>query len=137
MTTLTFERAGVARLHLMLTNKLADLLADPIAQARLGDRSVRQRIAQVHTDIACMRWLTERSLAEPTLHGGVGGSLSKLAWSHIEQTLADLALEMTGLEGLTGRWAENVASVRQASIAGGTTEINRNIVAEHALGLPR
>ena len=35
------------------------------------------------------------------------------------------------------RWGENLLAVRQASIAGGTTEINKNIVGEHVLGLPR
>ena len=137
MTTLSFERAGVARLHLTLSNKLADLLDDPRVRRALTDRGLRQRVAQVHADICCMRWLTERGLADPTTHGGAGGSLSKLSWSAIEQELADLAIDLVGLEGLSDRWAYNVLSVRQASIAGGTTEINRNIVAEHVLGLPR
>ncbi len=34
-------------------------------------------------------------------------------------------------------WGDNLLGVRQASIAGGTTEINKNIVGEHVLGLPR
>ncbi|MGZ4710843.1 MAG: acyl-CoA dehydrogenase family protein [Acidimicrobiales bacterium] len=137
MTTLSFERAGVARLHLTLSNKLADLLADPRARRALTDRCLRQRVARVQAGISCMRWLTERGLADPAAHGGVGGSLSKLSWSAVEQELADLAIDLVGMEGLSDRWAYNVLSVRQASIAGGTTEINRNIVAEHALGLPR
>jgi hypothetical protein len=137
MTTLRFERAGVARLHLVLSNKLADLLADPRAKAALRDRRLRQRVAKVHSEIACMRWLTQRSLADPTAYGGSGGSLSKLSWSGIEQELGALALDIVGLEGLSDRWGENLLSVRQASIAGGTTEINRNIIAEHVLGLPR
>ena len=35
------------------------------------------------------------------------------------------------------RWGDNLLAVRQASIAGGTTEINKNIMGEHVLGLPR
>jgi alkylation response protein AidB-like acyl-CoA dehydrogenase len=137
MTTLSFERAGVARLHLSLSNKLADLLADPRVREALVDRRLRERVARVHSQISCMRWLTERGLADPTAHGGAGGSLSKLSWSTIEQSLGDLAVDLLGMDGLSDRWADNLASVRQSSIAGGTTEINRNIVAEHVLGLPR
>ena len=136
-TTLSFERAGVARLHLMLSNKLHDLLADPRVGPALHDRRLRDRVARIHSQIACMRWLTERGLRDPTAHRGAGGSLSKLSWSAIDQQLGSLALDVLGMDGLTGRWADNVVSVRQSSIAGGTTEINRNIVAEHVLGLPR
>lgn len=136
-TTLSFERAGVARLHLSLASKLADLLADPRAATARTDPILRQRISEVHARIACMRMLTERGLADPTAFGGAGGSLSKLSWSIIEQQLAALAVDVLGMEGLSGRWAENLASARQASIAGGTTEINRSIIGEHVLGLPR
>jgi alkylation response protein AidB-like acyl-CoA dehydrogenase len=50
-----------------------------------------------------------------------------------------LAVDLIGLDALVGsdRWGENLLAVRQASIAGGTTEINKNIVGEHVLGLPR
>jgi len=137
MTTLRFERAGVARLHLMLATKLEDLLADPRATRARTDPRLRQRLAHVHAGIACMRWLTERGLADPSAYGGAGGSLSKLSWSGIEQELASLAIDVIGMDALDGRWATNVVSSRQASIAGGTTEINRTIVAEHVLGLPR
>jgi alkylation response protein AidB-like acyl-CoA dehydrogenase len=66
-----------------------------------------------------------------------GGSGTKLMWARVDQELADLAVALLGLDGLSGPWARNLTSSRQASIAGGTTEINRNIVAEHGLGLPR
>lgn len=139
MTTLSFERAGVARLHLGLSRKLADLLAEPAATEALGDPRIRDRIAGIHADIACMRWMTDRSIAQmrqgqPT---GTTGSLAKLAWSRADQKLAALAMDLLGIGGTLGRWATNLAAARQTSIAGGTTEINLNIVAEHGLGLPR
>ena len=68
---------------------------------------------------------------------GAGGSLAKLAWAHCDQELANLAVDLIGPGALGDRWGENLLSVRQASIAGGTSEINRNIVAERVLGLPR
>ena len=88
---------------------------------------------------AAMRFLTERSLSDPSAAEGAGGSLAKLSWAHCDQELADLAVDLIGLDalGAEDRWAENLLAVRQASIAGGTTEINKNIVGEHVLGLPR
>ena len=145
MTTLSFERAGVARLHLGLSRKLARLLAEPRAADALTDPRIRNRVAGIHAEIACMRWMTDRSIAQmrqgqPT---GTAGSLAKLAWARADQQLAVIALEVLGIAGMTGIgdeqawWATNLASARQTSIAGGTTEINLNIVAEHGLGLPR
>ncbi|MDQ6696981.1 MAG: acyl-CoA dehydrogenase family protein [Actinomycetota bacterium] len=140
MTTLSYERAGVARLHLTLSKRLGELLADPTAQSALADPRLRNRVAAVHSDIACMRWMTDRSFAQmragqPT---GASGSLSKLAWGRTEQKLAALAVDLLGMSGtLEGPWATNLCAARQTSIAGGTTEINLNIVAEHGLGLPR
>ena len=138
MTTLSNERAGVARLHLSLANRLDDLLADPRARTGLEDPVLRQRLARIWAGIRCMRYLTERSLTDPAA-AGAGGSLAKLAWSQNDQALAALAVDLIGLEALVDddRWGENLLAVRQASIAGGTTEINKNIVGEHVLGLPR
>ena len=138
MTTLSFERAGVARLHLGLANRLDDLLADPRAREGLQDPVLRQRLAGMYADIRCMRFLTERSLSDPAA-AGAGGSLAKLSWAHCDQELAALAVDLIGLNALVNRdsWGTNLLGVRQASIAGGTTEINKNIVGEHVLGLPR
>ncbi len=139
MTTLSFERAGVARLHLGLSRKLAHLLAEPAAKDALRDPVVRDRAARVYSEIACMRWMANRSIAkmrtgQPT---GADGSMAKLAWGRTEQRLARLALDVLGPTGTTGSWAYNLAASCQATIAGGTTEINLNIVGEHGLGLPR
>ena len=139
MTTLSFERAGVARLHLGLTRKLDQLLADSDAAGALGDPRIRDRVARVYADIACMRWMTNRSLAQlrsgqPT---GADGSMAKLAWGRAEQRLAALAVDILGEAGATGPWAYNLVASCQTTIAGGTTEINLNIVGELGLGLPR
>ena len=138
MTTLSHERAGVARLHLSLARRLDDLLADPRADAGRRDPVLRDRLARVWAAIRCMRYLTERSLSDTTA-AGAAGSLAKLSWAHCDQELADVAVDLIGPAALEANdhWADNLLSVRQASIAGGTTEINKNIVGEHVLGLPR
>ncbi len=138
MTTLSFERAGVARLHLSLARRLDELLADPRAKDGLGDPVLRQRLAGMYAAIRCMRFLTERSLADPAAAGSAG-SLAKLSWASCDQELANLAVDLIGLDALRAGdyWADNLLGVRSVSIAGGTTEINKNIVGEHVLGLPR
>jgi alkylation response protein AidB-like acyl-CoA dehydrogenase len=139
MTTLSHERAGVARLHLSLANRLNDLLADPRAADGRRDPLLRDRLARVYAAIRCMRYLTERSLSDPSAAAGAAGSLAKLSWAQNDQELADLAVDLIGPGALEAHdhWAHNLLAVRQASIAGGTTEINKNIVGEHVLGLPR
>jgi hypothetical protein len=140
MTTLSHERAGVARLHLSLSARLDKLMADAKGRPALSDPAIRDRLMALFARIACMRWTTTRELQavgqgrqpSPTM-----GSIAKLMWSLTEQTLAELAIDLLGLEALSGPWAKNLASSRQSTIAGGTTEINRNILAEHGLGLPR
>jgi alkylation response protein AidB-like acyl-CoA dehydrogenase len=140
MATLSYERAGVARLHLGLSRKLDHLLRDARHRPALQDPIYRDRVAAVYSEIACMRWTTSRdltALGRGSAPSAAGGSGTKLMWARVDQELADLAVAMVGMDGLSGPWARNLTSSRSASIAGGTTEINRNIVAEHGLGLPR
>jgi alkylation response protein AidB-like acyl-CoA dehydrogenase len=140
MTTLSYERAGVARLHLNLRDRLNRLMDDAKGRPAMSDPVIRDRLMGVYSRIATMGWTTTRELQAI----GAGrqpspmmGSIAKLMWSLTEQSLAELAVDLLGLEALTGRWGKNLASSRQTTIAGGTTEINRNILAEHGLGLPR
>ena len=95
--------------------------------------------AGIYADIACMRWMTNRSLeqmrnGQPT---GATGSMAKLSWGRTEQKLANLAMDVLGEASLLGSWAYNLIAARQTTIAGGTTEINLNILGEMGLGLPR
>ena len=107
MTTLSYERAGVARLHLMLSKRLSELLAEPAVVAALADPRFRDRVAEVHADIACMRWMTDRSLAQQRQGqpAGATGSLTKLAWARADQKLAALAVDLLGAGAMVeGKW---------------------------------
>jgi len=140
MTTLSHERAGVARLHLSLSEKLDELLVSAKGHPAMADPVFRDRLAEVYSRIACMRWTTMRELQSvATGHqpSASMGSLTKLMWSTTDQRLAELAVDLLGAGALTGKWGKMLSLSRQTSIAGGTTEINRSIVAEHGLGLPR
>jgi hypothetical protein len=140
MTTLSYERAGVARLHLSLNERLNRLMADAKGRPAMEDPVIRDRLMGVYARIATMGWTTTRELQaigagrQPS---AAMGSIAKLMWSLTEQSLAELAVDLLGLDALVGRWGKNLAGSRSTTIAGGTTEINRNILAEHGLGLPR
>jgi alkylation response protein AidB-like acyl-CoA dehydrogenase len=140
MTTLSHERAGVARLHLGLTARFNELLDDARSAGVVATPVQRDRLARLFAYISTMRWMTTRELEAI---GGGGqpspamGSVAKLMWAQATQELADLAVGLLGTGALAGPWTKNLAAAPAVSIAGGTGEINRNIVAEHGLGLPR
>ena len=140
MTTLSYERAGVAKLHLGLSARFADLMEETRRTGVEVSPVYRDRLAQLYSRIACLRWSTAREL-EVVGRGGRPspsmGSMAKLMWAEISQELAALALGLLGPGALEGPWSKSLAASTGSSIAGGTSEINRNIVAEHGLGLPR
>jgi hypothetical protein len=140
MTTLSYERAGVARLHLGLKERLNRLMEDAKGHPAMSDPVNRDRLMRVYARIATMGWTTTlelQAIGAGRQPSPAMGSIAKLMWSLTEQALSELAVDLLGLEALSGPWGKNLASSRQVTIAGGTTEINRNILAEHGLGLPR
>ena len=138
MTTLSHERAGVARLHLSLARRLDDLMADPRARPGRSDPVLRDRLARTYAAIRAMRFLTERSLSDPSAaRGGRQPGQAVLGPLRPGAGRPGRRPHRPRRARAEDPWAENLLAVRQASIAGGTTEINKNIVGEHVLGLPR
>ena len=133
--TLSNERAGVASLYLTQRAKLDRLLAAvPTLDAVARDQVVRRYI-----EVRTLELLAERTLGA-ALQGrapGPEGSVIKLAWSLTDQALANTAVDVLGLSALSDGWATNLLGSRSLTIAGGTTEVNRNIIGERVLGLPR
>jgi alkylation response protein AidB-like acyl-CoA dehydrogenase len=82
-----------------------------------------------------------------TGHPGPQGSLLKLGWSEIDQRVKQLASEILGPPGLLDRgdpraeaegyWSHELLWSRAATIYAGTSEVQRNIIAERVLRLPR
>jgi alkylation response protein AidB-like acyl-CoA dehydrogenase len=144
MTTLTNERAGVVSLHLNVRRQVADLLelarTTTIGDGRAVDDPVmRQRLAKVYIEGEYLKLLSDRAISAQ-LHGrqsGAEASVGKLVWSAALNHVAETAGELLGPDANEGRWGRDRVTVRSMSIAGGTTEINKNIVAQHVLGLPR
>ncbi len=141
MTTLSHERAGVARLHLDLTARFERLLDAARRRGPIRDAVHRDRLAGLYADIACLRYATTRELAKIGRGGQPSvtmGGLAKLSWASASQELAELAVSILGPEALIGgSWTKTLLMSPACSIAGGTSDINRNVVAEHGLGLPR
>ncbi len=142
--TLSNERAGVANLYLNLRRKLDRLLAaaaepGPDGTRPIDSRVVRDQLAARYTEARLLELLGQRTIGAMVAGKppGAEGSVIKLAWSRFEQALAVTAVDVLGLSALSGPWADTLLSSRSLSIAGGTTEVNRNIVAERVLGLPR
>jgi alkylation response protein AidB-like acyl-CoA dehydrogenase len=97
---------------------------------RLGELAVRIKYLEV---------LCQRSISA-MLHGGDAfgsASLAKTIWGELGQDLAALAFDMLGPLGAHGRWADRRLASRSLTIAGGTTQINKNVTAQRVLGLPR
>ncbi len=103
MTTLSYERAGVARLHLSLRDRLNRLMDDAKGLPAMSDPVIRDRLMAIYARIATMGWTTTRELQaigagrQPS---AMMGSIAKLMWSLIEQALAELAVDLLGLEAL-------------------------------------
>ncbi|HEV7761035.1 MAG TPA: acyl-CoA dehydrogenase family protein [Acidimicrobiales bacterium] len=138
--TLSHERAGVAGLYLGLRRKLDRLVAAAaVAGGAAADPVARDALARRHIEVRNLELLAKRVLAAQ-LAGrppGPEGSLVKLAWSTTDQALSRTAVDVLGLAALDGPWARELLAGCSLTIAGGTTEVNKNIIAERVLGLPR
>ncbi|MBV9039483.1 MAG: acyl-CoA dehydrogenase family protein [Acidimicrobiia bacterium] len=144
MTTLTHERGGVASLHLGVRKKIAGLLDLARSTTRNGrpaadDPVLRQSLARLYLEGEYLKLLSDRAVSG-LLHGRPAGpetSLAKLVWSECETHIADVAGQLLGPAANAGSWGRDRVYARALSIAGGTTQVNKNIVAQRVLGLPR
>ena len=144
ITTLAHERAGVANLHLSVRKKIAELIASAReveidGRPATEDPLLRQRLAKVYLEGEFLKLLAYRAVSG-VLHGretGPESSVAKLVWSDLEQEVAEVAGEVFGPEANEGDRGRSRVYVRALSIAGGTTQVNKNIVAQRVLGLPR
>jgi alkylation response protein AidB-like acyl-CoA dehydrogenase len=138
-TTLSHERAGAARLYAEMQVRLEELVAD-FAAADAGDDPVTlRRLGAIAVRIKYLEVLCQRSISA-TLHGGDAlgsASLAKTIWGEIGQDLAALAFDVLGKPGVKSQWADYRLTSRSLTIAGGTSQINKNITAQRVLGLPR
>jgi alkylation response protein AidB-like acyl-CoA dehydrogenase len=118
------QRRGVAR--------------DPVIRQRLVDLYIRQTVQ----DYVGLRI---QSAVRAGRAPGPEGSVAKLAGAELGKRMADVAASIAGLsaqawlpaDGQAGRWCSMITSAPGGSLAGGTNEVQRNIIGERVLGLPR
>ncbi len=162
LTLLAFERGvGGLAAAIGLQLELGRLRQLAAARGRWASESVRERFGACRSEVEALRALAARSL-----EAGVGGkppgsesSIIKLRTAEYRQRVTELAMDILGLEGLAptgpapaewGRpqprgfdalssrgWVNDYLNARAGTIYGGSSEIQRNTIAEQVLGLPR
>jgi alkylation response protein AidB-like acyl-CoA dehydrogenase len=153
-TTLTHERGSSPRqlvIHRMLLQDLLRLAREGVegSAPRAKDPVMRQRLARHLIDVEITRLNNWRTLTRLQRQQALGpeSSFVKLFWTEMSQRMHDTLMELLGPFGLCwqpgprapdgGRLPRSYLYYRAASIFAGTSEIQRNILAERALGLPR
>ena len=155
VTSLMFERQGLG-FYFTFTQKrhYDDLVETARATSRFGtpvthDALIRQKLAQAYIDTELLKLNNYRALSR-LLRGnppGPEGSVPKLQWAEANQRLQELAVDLQGTQGQLYQgessladdayWQYGFLRSRANSIEGGTSEIQRNIIAERVLGLPK
>jgi alkylation response protein AidB-like acyl-CoA dehydrogenase len=150
MTTLANERGtmslAMAARFFITYSEMVNMVRN---QGRLKDPRVRQQLAQFYVDLQGLKYTLYRSFST-ILRGGTPGpegSVSKIVWSETNQRMHEFAMSIEGpasqLAGRqtysveSGRWQYGFLRSRANTIEAGTSEIQRNIIAERVLGLPK
>jgi alkylation response protein AidB-like acyl-CoA dehydrogenase len=152
ITSLMFERQGLGFYFTFAQKRHYDDLRERARRSQrygepvLADPQIRQKLAQAYIDCELLKLNNYRALTR-LLRGnppGPEGSIPKLQWAEANQRLQELAVELQGPYGQLyegepdgAYWQYGFLRSRANSIEGGTSEIQRNIIAERVLGLPK
>ena len=153
MTTLGNERGGNATTqHVRFQKEFWDLVEEARKRGRTDDPVVRQELAWAYSNVEIMRIAGLRTLSDVIARKepGPGASINKMFWSEYHRRFGELALDVLGMDATVmpapeggaqtyepGRWQTVFLSSRSETIWGGTAQVQRNIVGERVLGLPK
>ncbi|MGW1186748.1 acyl-CoA dehydrogenase [Streptomyces sp. NPDC002559] len=142
MVTLSFERGTAFVGEVVACRRTLDALAgEARANGRWDDPVLRRRLGRLNAEFRALWRLTQWNVSEAGRGGavGTGGSVFKLRYSQARQELYEAAAEVLGADGtdLDREWVLDRLSSLSYTIAAGTSQIQRNIVAERLLGLPK
>jgi alkylation response protein AidB-like acyl-CoA dehydrogenase len=119
---------------------LTRLFAQAAHNGSLDDPDVADALVDAYVALVVLRTHNWRTLSKLARGGEPGPESSwvKLTWSDMTQQLSEAALAVEGpAAGLWGTWQRQWLWSKAASIAGGTSEVQRNVIGERILGLPR
>jgi alkylation response protein AidB-like acyl-CoA dehydrogenase len=148
-STLTHERGTNPRQLVIHSQHLEELLRLAAERGGFDDHRTAQRLAEAFVEVKLFQLHNWRSLSRLEAGQPVGpeGSALKLYWSEMSQRLHGLALDVLGPAAALaagaadnpgdGEWQRSWLYYQAASIFAGTNEIQRTIVGERVLGLPR
>jgi alkylation response protein AidB-like acyl-CoA dehydrogenase len=161
MTLLGYERGeAAATLPIRFQGELDRLMIMAKDRGVSNDPVIRQRLAWCYSKVQMMRFLGMRTLTKfmQGHHPGPDGAIFKLYWSEYHKVVTELSMDIMGLDGLsptgrppssafqtddggapnsTGSWAGVFLNARAGSIYAGSSQIQRNIIGEMVLGLPK
>ncbi|MGV9861733.1 acyl-CoA dehydrogenase family protein [Rhodococcus koreensis] len=149
-TSLGNERAASAlKSSAMYRRVLDELLALARERGATDDPLVRDRLTDLEIRVRILQYGAERTSASIIHTGEPGPSASgaRMQLAKFEQDIHEVAVDLLGADGLItkgspeavqrGRWLTGFLRTRASTIGTGTTEIQRNTLAEQVLGLPR
>lgn len=155
MGTLAFER-GVLTLgqQMAFEREFNEILENARELGRTDDAVTRQRIAQIWIRLRIMRWNALRALrVDENVALPREAMINKLYWANLHRDMGELAMDVLGPEAMLTRYSEAHEGdagelemspshklfffTRSDTIYGGSDEIQRNVIGERALGLPR
>jgi len=139
--TLALERgAAMLGLQVGFRRELADLMEVARHTGASTDPLLRDKLARAWIGLEAIRAYALDTLGGPD--DRAEASVLKILWSRWHQALGELAMEILGAESMTAQedldeWQRLFLFTRAETIYGGSDEIQRNIIATRALGLPR
>jgi alkylation response protein AidB-like acyl-CoA dehydrogenase len=149
MTTLGNERGGNATTqHVQYERQFWHIARDVKRLGCSEDPLVRQRLASAYTHVEIMRYAGLRTLSEVITRKepGPGASINKMFWSEYARDLSAWVMNLKGAHAMVRPNGEGYAldpsqrdflASRSGTIWGGTAQVQRNIVGERVLGLPK
>jgi len=149
MTTLGFERGSSATVqYLGFEKEYWELVETARKHGKTTDPLVRQQLAWAYTQVQLMKYSGLRTLAQLAAGKPPGpeASLVKLFWSEYWRRVGEIAVGIEGPQALlrpagdsypTDHWQDVFLAARAATIYAGSNEIQRNIIGERVLGLPK